>query len=144
MSNLRSRFEIWMKVNQPKIGTFAGVGITAWAVGALLGQLSVEAQTVGWTAILATLSAELGKDFVVGLVERIRDKDLSSDDISEIVQLELDQKLPLVDLQKIIGEVSLLPTILEEILHQNNMFLLTALQSDLAASECVNDLRHQN
>ena len=133
VNSLHSRYKNWIEYNKGNFGSVAGIGITAWTVGALLGQLSSEAQTTGWAVIIATLSTELGKEFVVGLVERMRDKDLSIEKISEIIQSELDKRQALPDLQKIVEQAELLPTTLEVILRHNNSTLLANLQSDIAA-----------
>lgn len=133
IKKLRQQLKDWFERNESKIGPIAGIGVTAWAVGALFGQLSLEAQATGWAVVITTLSAELGKDFVVGLVEKLRDSNLSPEDTSRIVQNKLDQRQNLQDLQRIMEEVDLLPTTLEFILRQRNLQLLVALQSDLSA-----------
>jgi len=131
--NMRRRYQNWIENNSVNFGSAAGIGITAWTIGAFLGQLSLEAQTTGWAVIIATLSAELGKEFVVGLVERMRDNDLNAEEISKTIQFELDKRQPLPDLQKIIEQAELLPTTLEIILRQSNFSLLANLQSEIAA-----------
>jgi len=129
----RNRFGSWLTTNLPKLGVATGIGVTAWSIGATLGQLSAEAQIAGWGAAFAALSAELGKEFVVGLVERIRDEQLSEEDIARIVQAELDKGLDLPDLRRLLDEVGVLPATLEHVLRLNNAQLLKSLQADLAA-----------
>ena len=129
----RNRFESWLAANLPKLGVATGIGITAWSIGATLGQLSTEAQIAGWGAAIAALSAELGKEFVVGLVERIRDEELSAEDIAHIIQAELDKGLDLPDLRQLLDEIGTLPKTLEHVLQANNTQLLESLQADLAA-----------
>lgn len=129
----RNRFESWLTTNLPKVCVATGIGITAWSIGATLGQLSVEAQTAGWGVAIAALSAELGKEFVVGLVERIRDKELSEEDIARIVQAELDKGLGLPDVRWLLDEVGTLPITLEHVLWANNAQFLESFQADLAA-----------
>jgi hypothetical protein len=133
VKKLRQQLKAWFEKNEPKIESMAGIGVTALAIGALFAQLSLEAQATSWAVVVATLSAELGKEFVVGLVEQIRDRNLSTEDVSRIMQHELDRKQNLTDLQRLIEEVDLLPTALEVILRQGNIQLLIALQSDLSA-----------
>lgn len=133
VSATRQRLAIWLNDNLPSLGIAAGVGVTAMAVGATFGQLAAEAQVVGWSVASATLSAELGKDFVVGLVGRIRDDELKEEDIARIIQAEFDKGLPLQDLQRLTDQVGTLPMMLDAILRLNNAQLLASLQADLAA-----------
>jgi|GEM_PF-6038888 len=129
----RNRFKSWLVTDLPKVGVATGIGVTAWSIGATLGQLSAEAQIAGWGAAIAVLSAELGKEFVVGLVERIRDEELDAEDVARIVQAELDKSLDLPDLRRLLDEVGVLPATLEHVLRLNNAQLLESLQADLAA-----------
>ncbi|CAG1012163.1 hypothetical protein ANRL4_04585 [Anaerolineae bacterium] len=133
IAKTRDRLNMWLSANLAKIGVATGIGVTAWSIGATLGQLSSEAQTIGWSAAIATLSVELGKEFVVGLVEHIRDDDLGEEDIARIVQAELDKGLDLPDLRRLLDEVGALPVTLEYVLEANNAQLLESLQADLAA-----------
>jgi len=128
----RNRFESWLTTNLPKFGVATGIGVAAWSIGATLGQLSAEAQIAGWGAAIATLSAELGKDFVVGLVERIRDEKLSDEDIARLIQAELDKGLDLPDLRRLLDEIGTISATLEHILRLNNAQLIGSLQADLA------------
>ena len=133
IATTRNRFESWLATNLSRLGVATGIGVTAWSIGATLGQLSAEAQIAGWGAAIAVLSAELGREFVVGLVERIRDEHLSEEDIARIVQAELDKGLDLPDLCRLLDEVGTLPATLEHVLRANNALLLESLRADLAA-----------
>jgi hypothetical protein len=133
IATTRNRFESWLATNLPRLGVATGIGVTAWSIGATLSQLASEAQTAGWGAAIAALSAELGKEFVVGLVERIRDKELSEEDVARIVQEELDKGLDLPDMRRLLDEVGALPITLEHVLRASNAQLLESLQADLAA-----------
>lgn len=130
---VRSRFTSWLTASLPTIGVVGGLGVSAWCIGATLGQLVVQAQSAGWLPVIALLSAELGKEFVVGLVERIRDEELSDEDIARIIQAELDKRIELPDLRKLLDEVGTLPATLDHAAQLNNAQLLAALQADLAA-----------
>ena len=93
----------------------------------------MEAQVAGWGPAIAILSVELGKEFVVGIIERIRDDELTEEDVARIVQEELDRSLDLPDLRRLLEQIQLLPETLERILNLNNVSLMESLQADLAA-----------
>jgi hypothetical protein len=132
ITHTRTRLESWLDTNLPKVGIAAGVGITAWSIGATLGHLATEAQVAGWSTAIAILSAELGKEFVVGLVERIRDEKLSGEGVARLVQAELDKGLDLPDLRLLLDQVGTLPTTLDHILNLNNAQFLESLLADLS------------
>ena len=111
----------------------SGVGVTAWSIGATIGHLSAEAQALGWGAAVAALSAELGKEFVVGLVERVRDEGLSAEDVARIVQEELDKSQALPDLRRVIDEIGTVSATAEEALRLGRVELMDSLRADLAA-----------
>ncbi len=133
ITRTRSRFEAWLTANLTKVGVATGLGVTAWCIGAVLGHLTAEAQMAGWGTAIAVLSAELGKDFVVGLVERIRGEELTEEAIARIIQEELDKGLEAPDLRLLLEQVQILPATLGHILNLNNVQLLESLQADLSA-----------
>ncbi len=91
IARTRSRFEVWLNAGLPKVGVATGLGVTAWCIGAALGHLTTEAQIAGWGTAIAVISAELGKEFIVSLVERIQDDGLTEEAVARIVQEELDR-----------------------------------------------------
>ena len=133
INHTRGRFETWLNTALPRIGVATGVGVTAWCIGAALGHLSTEVQIAGWGPALAVLSAELGKDFVVGLIERMRDEGLTEEAVARIVQEELDKRLEFSDARRLLDELQLLPATFKQILSLNNSQLLESLQADIAA-----------
>ena len=133
ITRTRARFKTWLNTNLPKVGVVTGIGITAWSIGATLGHLATEAQIAGWSTAIAVLSAELGKDFVVGLLERIRDDGLTEESIARVIQTELDKGLDIPDLRLLLDQIRTLPSTLEYILRLNNVQLLESLQADLSA-----------
>lgn len=133
LSRTRSRFEGWLNTNLSKAGIATGLGVSAWCIGAALGHLTAEAQIAGWSTAIAILSAELGKEFIVGLVERIQGDGLTEEAVARIVQEEMERGLALPDLQLLLDQLQIMPAMLEYILNQNNTRLLELLQADLSA-----------
>jgi len=107
--------------------------VTAWCIGAALGHLTTEAQIAGWGTAIAVISAELGKEFIVSLVERIQDDGLTEEAVARIVQEELDRGGALPDLHLFLEQLQIMPATLEHILNQNNARLLESLQADFSA-----------
>ena len=81
---------------------------------------------------IAVLSAELGKELIIGLIERIRDEELAEEAIAHIIQEELDKRLEFSDLRRFLEELNLVAATLQHILNSNNAQLRESLHADIA------------